>query len=188
MGDPIYVVFWDVYPSKIEEKIVAPMKPHFCKRYVDGTHIQRKKNKQDNIFEKINCFHPNIKLTIEKNPAKFLDTEIIWRGCRIQTKVYNKSEKLPVYWSSKFFTRYKFNDFNFEVKRITKKFSSAGFPIIFIRNTIEYFSKDKADFLIPEWLFDEPKLTILRPSFSESNEKFTKSLIKKLVIFTNKKI
>ena len=53
------------------------MKSHFCKIYVDGTHIQRKKNKQDNIFEKINWFHPNIKLTIEKDPAKFLDTEII---------------------------------------------------------------------------------------------------------------
>ena len=35
--------------------------------------------------------------------------------------------------------------------------------------------------------FDEWKLIILRLLFSESNEKVTKSLVKKLVIFTNNK-
>ena len=79
------------------------------------------------------------------------------------------------------------NDFNFEVKCITKKFVSAGFPKNFIRNTTEYFNKDEHDYIIPEWLFDEQKLIILRLPFSVSNEKFTKSLIKKLVIFTNNK-
>ena len=104
-----------------------------------------------------------------------------------------------MHWSSKIPTRYKRNaitgelqrakriagGFNFEVKRITKKFSSAGFPENFIRNTVEYFNKDKHDYIIPEWLFDERKLIIIRPTFSESNEKFTKNLIKKLVILTN---
>ena len=47
------------------------------------------------------------------------------------------------------------NDFNFEVKRITKKFLSAGFPRNFIRNTIERFNKDKDDYIVPEWLFDQ---------------------------------
>ena len=79
------------------------------------------------------------------------------------------------------------NDFNFEVKRITKKFLSAGFSRNLIRKTIEYFNMDEDDFIIPEWLFDERKLTILRLPFSESNEKFTKSLTKKLVTFTNNK-
>ena len=46
------------------------------------------------------------------------------------------------------------NDFNFEVKRITKKFLSAGFPRNFIRNTIERFNKDKDENIVPEWLFD----------------------------------
>ena len=76
----------------------------------------------------------NIKLTIEKNPRKFLGTEIILSGCEIETKAYNKSKMLPVHWSSKIPTRYKrnvvtgeldratriTNDFNFELKRITK--------------------------------------------------------------------
>ena len=106
-----------------------------------------------------------------------------------------------MHWSLKIPTRYKrnaitgelhrakriANDFNFEVKRITKKFLSAGFPKNFIRNTIEYFNKDEDDYIIPEWLFDKRKLIILRPPFSVSNEKFTKSFIKKLAIFTNNK-
>ena len=77
VGGPISVVFSDIYVSKMEEDIVTPMKPHFCKRYVDDTYIQRKKNELDSLFEKLNSYHPNIKLTIEKNSTNFLDTEII---------------------------------------------------------------------------------------------------------------
>ena len=47
------------------------------------------------------------------------------------------------------------NDFSFEVKRLTKELLSAGFPRNFIGNTIEYFNKDKDDYIIPEWSFDE---------------------------------
>ena len=57
----------------------------------------------------------------------------------------------------------------------------------FIRNTIDYFNKDKHNSIILEWLFDQWKLIVLRLPFSESNEKFTKSLIKKLDTFTNNK-
>ena len=102
-----------------------------------------------------------------------------------------------MHWSSKIPTRYKrsaitgelhtakriANNFNCEVKRKVKKFLSTGFPRNFIRNTIEYFNKDKDYYVIPEWLFDEWKLIILRLLFSESDEKFAKSLIKKLVIY-----
>ena len=75
------------------------------------------------------------------------------------------------------------NKFNFEAKRIIKKFLSVGFPKNAIRNTIEYFNKDKNDYIIPKWLFDERKLIILILPFSVSKEKFTKNLIKKPVIF-----
>ena len=71
-GGPISVVFSDIYVSKMEEHIAAPMKPHFYKRYVDDTYIWRKKNEPDNLFEKLNSYHPNIKLTTEKKPYKIL--------------------------------------------------------------------------------------------------------------------
>ena len=166
MGGPISVVFPDIYVSKVEEDIVAPMKPHFYKRDTDDTYIRRKKNKPDSLSEKLNS---NIIFTIEKNPTKFLDTEIIQRRSEIETEVYNKPKKLPVHWSSKIRTRYKRNaitselhrakriadKFNFEVKRKTKMSLSAGFSRYFIRNTIEHFSKGKNDYIIPEWLFHE---------------------------------
>ena len=134
-GGLISVVVSDIYVCKMEEDIVAPMKRHFYKRYVDDMYTHRKKNELDSLFEKLNSYHPNIKLTIVKNPTKFLDTEITRQGCEIETKVYNKSKKLPVHWSSKIPTRYKrntvtgelhrakkiTNKFNFDVKRITKK-------------------------------------------------------------------
>ena len=80
-------------------------------------YIRRKKNKLDSLFEKLNSYHPNIKLTVEKNPTKFLDTKIIRRGCERETKIYNKSKKLPVQWSSKILTRYKRNAITSELHR-----------------------------------------------------------------------
>ena len=47
-------VFSVIYLSKMEEDIVAPMKPHFYKRCVDNTYIRRKKNKPDSYFKKLN--------------------------------------------------------------------------------------------------------------------------------------
>ena len=166
----------------MEEDIVAPMMPHFYKRYVDDTYIRRKKKGPDSVFEKLNSYHSNIKLTIEKNPTKFLDTKIIRWGCEIETKVYYKSKKLPVHRSSKIQTRYKrsaitgglhrakriANDFNFKVKRITKKFLSTGFPRNFIRNTIEYFNKDERKYLFYDYRFQNQTKN-LQKALSESS-------------------
>ena len=73
MGGPISVVFADIYMCKMEDDVVAPLKPIFYKRYVDDTYVIRKKNTTDELFEKLNTYHDNIKLTIEENPTKFLN-------------------------------------------------------------------------------------------------------------------
>ena len=55
MVGPISVGFWDIYVSEMtEEGHVCPMKPNLYKRHVDDTFIRKKKNKPDNIFEKLN--------------------------------------------------------------------------------------------------------------------------------------
>ena len=102
MGGPISVVFSNTYVSKMEEDIVTPMKPHFYKRYVEDTYIQRKGNELDNLFKKLNSYHQNLKSTIEKNPTKLLDTEVIRCGCEIETKVYNKSKSFQCIGLQKF--------------------------------------------------------------------------------------
>ena len=73
MGGPISVVFANIYMCKMEDDVVAPIKPILCKRHVDETYVSRKKNTKDELFEKLNTYHGNIKLTIEENPTKFLD-------------------------------------------------------------------------------------------------------------------
>ena len=66
---------------------------------------------------------PNIKLAIEINPNKFLDAEIIENERAIETKVYRKTTKLPVPWTSNISKRYKRNTINTDLYR-TKRIAS----------------------------------------------------------------
>ena len=106
MGGPIFVVLSDIYVCKMEEDIVAPSNPLFCKRYMDDTNARRKINGTDELFNALNSYHQNIKLTLELDIAKFLYTEIIRSNGKITTQVYQKMKKLPVHWTSKIPVRY----------------------------------------------------------------------------------
>ena len=79
VGGPTPVVFSDIFVSKVEEDIVAPMKPHFCKRYVDS------------LFEKLKFYHWNINLPkalsessfyLQINKCKF---NIVWNTKNIRS-------------------------------------------------------------------------------------------------------
>ena len=56
--------------NKMEEDVVTPLKPKFCKRVVDDIYRRRKRNVPDELFDKMNSYHPNIKLIIEMSPKK----------------------------------------------------------------------------------------------------------------------
>ena len=77
MGGAISVVLSDIDVCKMEENIVAPLKPLFYKRYVDGTYVRRKKNETDELYNALNLHHQNIKLILELDPTKFLDTDFL---------------------------------------------------------------------------------------------------------------
>ena len=48
-------------------------------------------SQQDVLFEALNNFHPNIKLTEEVSPVKFLDTKIIFNNEGVvTTQIYQK--------------------------------------------------------------------------------------------------
>ena len=158
-------------------------------------------NKEKNIFIDLYSCHENIKLTLEINPNKFLDTEIIRTNQGIKTQVYNKAKKLPVHWSSKVPYKYKRNaitgklrrakriasNFDDETKRIRSKYKDAGYPKHVIQNTIKNFNGKKDEILIPPWLFDERKHVTIRLPFSSRNEKYCTYFINKLVSFTSGK-
>ena len=77
MGGPISVVFSDIFMCKMEFDVIVPAKPIFYKHYVDDRYMRRKKNDVDKLFEELNSYNKNIKLMLEVNPAKFLDTELV---------------------------------------------------------------------------------------------------------------
>ena len=202
MSGPTSAVFSDIYVCKMEEDIVIPANPIFYKRYVDDTYVRRKKHETDKLFIDLNSYHENIKLTLEINPNKFLDTEIIRTNQGIETQVYNKGKKLPVHWSSKVPYKYKRNaitgelhrakriasNFDDETKRIRSKYKDAGYPKHVIENTIKNFNRKKDELLIPPWLFDERKHVTIRLPFSSKNEKYCAYFINKLVFFTSEKV
>ena len=101
MGGPISVVFADIYMCKMEDDVVAPIKPIFYKRYVEDTYVRRKRNTKDELFENLNTYHDNIKLTIEENLTKLLGTEIVRHKPANITKAYTRSKKFTDHWSSK---------------------------------------------------------------------------------------
>ena len=96
MAGSLSVTLPDIHMIRTEKDIVTPLKPIFYKRFVDDIYTRRKKGIHDKLYERLNNYHPNIKLTIEINPNKFLDTEIIGNKGVIERKVYRKTTKLPV--------------------------------------------------------------------------------------------
>ena len=90
-----------------ENEVVKPMNPPFCKGFVDDICRRRNNFQQDVLFEALNNFHPNVKLTIQVNPEKFLDTKIIVNiEVVVTTQLYRKENK-AVPCVSKILERYK---------------------------------------------------------------------------------
>ena len=101
--------------------VIKPWKPKLYKCYVDDIYSKRIKNQSDKLFEKLNNYHPNIKLTIEVNPSKCLDTEKnITKYGVIETSVVVKESKIPNHWSSADLKKYKPNAILGDLQRAQK--------------------------------------------------------------------
>ena len=125
--------------------------------------MPRKKNDVEKLFEELNSYNENIRLTLEANLTKFLDTELVWKNEDIKTQFSSKSTKLPVHWSSKSPVKYKRNAitgelywakqiplyFVKELNRIREKYRNAGFPLKFKNKTIFNFEEGKEEMTIP---------------------------------------
>ena len=77
------------------------------------------------------------------------------------------------------------SDFIDELKRIKIKYLHASFPIHIINNVFHRLNQEKDKVLIPKWLSDDRKECSIRLPFAPATEKFVKSFINKLEIFTN---
>ena len=106
MGGPLSVTFSNSYMVKMKNNVVIPFKPIFYRRFVDDIYSRRKLG-GNVLFDRLNSYYPDIKLTIEVNPSKFLDTKLTNINGTYKFNVYRKNTKLPSPWTSKTPKRYK---------------------------------------------------------------------------------
>ena len=126
MGRPISVAFLDISICKMEFDVVVPAKLIFYKHYVNDMYVQWKKNDVDKLFEELNSYNENIKLTSEIDPTKFLNTKLDRENIEIATQVFSKSTKLPVHKIFKILVRYNHSTTTGELhraKRIASDFN-----------------------------------------------------------------
>ena len=100
VGGTLSVILSDCFMNKMEGDIVLPLKPKFYRRFVDDTYRRRKKNETDELFSKMNSYHPRINLTTEINLSKFLDTKIVPNKNEIKCFSHHKDNKMPFHWKS----------------------------------------------------------------------------------------
>ena len=89
----------------MENDVVTPSKPIFYRRFVDDIYSTRKL-RENVLFDQLNNYHPNIKLTTEVNPSKFLYTKLTNISGAYKFNVYRKNAKLSSPWASKTPKRY----------------------------------------------------------------------------------
>ena len=203
MGGPLSVVLSGCFMTKMEMDLVVPSSSKFYKRYVDDIKVRRKKVISDQLFESINKYHPILKLTIETNPSKFLDTGIIQEeNGTLLFKVHDNENKIPFHWSSAVPKRYKRNiilgelhrakrissNFLSEVVRIKNKYMAAGYPVKYIESVIRSFSEEKDDPIIPNWLFNNKREVYIRIPYCKTNELYIYKMLRKLEHFSDYEI
>ena len=158
----------------MENDVVIPSKPIFYHRFADDIYSRRKLG--DNIlFDRLNSYHSNIKLTIEVNPSKFLDTKLTNISGTYKFNVYRENTKLPSPWTCKTPKRHKRNtingdlhrskrissNFDEEIPLIKEKFMKADYPLRLINSIVNGFQKGKEcgdeSFIIPTSLSEIAK-------------------------------
>ena len=166
---------------------------------------RRNKNDPDDLFQKLNNNHPNMKYTVELKPEISLETKIVYSNDVITTEVKRNDRKLPVHWSSKVPKQYKRNaiisDSNKathiasfpadEISKIKQKFLNADYPYGFINTVINNFqekSDETYDYIIPLGFFDIPKnIVLVDIPYCPKNEEFSKRFMKRFDVFTDNK-
>ena len=89
---PLSVILSGNFMIKLENDIVAPLKPKFYRRYVDDIFNRGKASTNDILFEQLN--------KIKLHSKKLRDIRLTCVDGIYNTTVNRKSTKLPMAWSS----------------------------------------------------------------------------------------
>ena len=93
MGGPLSVTLSDIDMIRMETDVVVAIRPIFYKRYTDDIYNRRQKNTSDVLYNALNNYYPKIKLTIETNPQRFLDTEITYINGTTETRLHRERKQ-----------------------------------------------------------------------------------------------
>ena len=116
----------------MENDFVIPSKPIFYHRSVHDIYSITELG--DNAFhDQLNNYHPNIKLTIEVNSTKFLETKLTNINSAYKFDVYQNNTKLPSPWTSKTPKRYQRNTINGDLHRLKRISSNFDEEILLIK-------------------------------------------------------
>ena len=118
MGGPLSVTLSDIHMIRMETDVVVRIRSIFYKLYVDDIYNRHQKNTSDVLYDALNNYHPQMKLTIETKQKRFLDTEIIHINGTIETRVHRRKTKLLIPWTSNIPKRYKRNSVKTELYRV----------------------------------------------------------------------
>ena len=171
--------------NKMEKNVVISRKPKFYKRFVDGIYRRRKRNEPDELFDKMNSYHPNIKLAIEISLEKFLDTKILRTSMQIHCFMYQKVNTKPIHWNLAVSKSYKRNviigdfqrakrisrDFDYEISVIRSIYIKVGYPSKFVTSVINTCTVEKEEPIIPPKMFDERKTVYFQLPFCKTMNK-----------------
>ena len=64
MAGTLSVTLSNCFINKMENDIAMPLKPKLHGRYIDKTYNRRSNYQLDELFQKMNKYHPNINLTV----------------------------------------------------------------------------------------------------------------------------
>ena len=206
MGGPLSVTLADIHIIQMETDIVF-LWYQFGQYFPYDNRmtyiISAQKNTIDKLYDGLNNYHSKIKLTIETNLLRFLDAEIIHINSILETWVHTKKTKLPTPFTYNIPKRYKqhnikrelhwakptLSNFTNEVTLIRNKFKSKDYPSHFVNSIIHEFTtaqtNENNELIIPPWLFEVKKITLVKIPYGLKNERSSKQFIKKFDKFTN---
>ena len=138
MGGPPSVTFSDTYVVKIGNVIAIRSKPLFYQKLVDDIYSGRKIGNND-LFRRLNNYHPSTELAIELNPNRFLDTKLTgkvqnyhhYEPLKLQT-VISKIQLMAIFIVQKRIS----SNFDKEIPLMKENFKKADYPLRFINTVI----------------------------------------------------
>lgn len=70
---PVPLAFSGNYMCKTQDDGLKRLKTIFCKRFVDYKYVKRKCNKADLLFDVLNSYPPEIKISLAQKPKKLIE-------------------------------------------------------------------------------------------------------------------